>query len=190
MASVVGRWSTTPAINRQTVADHSFYVVLYTIHLCDHLRVHGEERITALEWAIIHDMPETVTSDIPGPVKREVTHDKLLEKVEAQVMDELGYGKPEPSDLAKRIVKAANLIDEVFYLHSEKLLGNRYLDLVSSNSWSRLLKALDLINAWDLNHLINSEMDEMERGVVGLKNDTDLEKLGHVEQKSDDEIPF
>lgn len=193
MASVVGRWSTTPAINRQTIADHSFYVVLYTIHLCDHLRVHGGERIMALEWAAIHDMPETVTSDIPGPVKREVTSDERLEKVEAQIFNELGYGDPEPSDMAKRIVKAANLIDEVYYLHSERLLGNRYLDLVYSNSWSRLLKALDLIRAWELHQVIKDEMDEMERGVVGLKNDTDLTKMGYVEQElviSDDDIPF
>lgn len=175
MASVVGRWSTTPAISRQSIADHSFYVALYTDHMCDMLRLPDGIRYDALHWALIHDMPETVTSDIPGPVKRTITNVMNLNSVEGTIFQELEYPNSAPLfDQSRKIVKAANLIDEVFYLHSEQLLGNKYLDHVARNSWERMEKALDLAGLPHLKDKIWIEMLEMQGGVVGLKNDSDL----------------
>lgn len=181
MAMVIKRWSTTPAINRQDVAQHSFYVVLYTDFITQMLKWPHARCYAALHWAVIHDIPETVISDMPGPVKRIVTNKKALEATEERIFVEFGDGYTHDiSDWQVRaVVKAANLIDEVFYLHSEKLLGNQYLDRVFANSWSRLHKALKKINLTMLMDVVKHELDDMGHGVVGLINDDDLEEGEH-----------
>lgn len=176
MAMVINRWSTTPAINRQNIAEHSFYVALYTDHLCQLLMWPMPRRYEAIHWALIHDMPETVTSDMPGPVKRIVTNKAALQNVEDLIFKEFGDGyKYDRTDWkVAAVVKAANLIDEVFYLHSEQLLGNRYLDRVYFNSWDRMCKALKKAGLPDLYKTISVELEAMKQGVVGLVNDDDL----------------
>lgn len=175
MASVVTRWSTTPCIHRQSIAEHSFYVALYTDAITHLLKWDDRLRYHALHWALVHDMPETVTSDIPGPVKRIVTSAKMLKQTEDSIFHDLGEMYfPEPTEIIKRVVKAANLIDEVFYLRTEILMGNKFLDQVSANSWERMAKALASIDLAGLASLIHQELAEMAKGVVGLKNDDDL----------------
>lgn len=184
---VIKRWSTTPCINRQDIAQHSFYVVLYTDHITQLLGWSPARKYEAMHWAVIHDMPETVTSDIPGPVKRTITNKPALEAVEDQLMKEFGAGyNYDRSDwMIRDVVKAANLIDEVFYLHSEVLLGNGYLDRVFDNSWGRMktaVKKLDVLSASPMGSKISSvivsevrvSLDQMRGGVVGLVNDDDL----------------
>lgn len=175
MAMVVNRWSTIPAIKRQNIAEHSFYVALYTDFLCKLLKWPHPRRYLAIHWALIHDMPETVTSDIPGPVKRTITSKAALRNLEDRLFQEFeeGYGH-DPSDRnVALVVKAANLIDEVFYLHSERLLGNQFLDHVFANSWRRLVKALTAVDLPQAIGTIKLELEEMKRGVVGLINDDD-----------------
>lgn len=173
MTAIVNRWSTTPRIHQQSVAEHSFFVTLYTAHLCDILKWPKIFKAEALQWALIHDIPEAVTSDIPGPVKRIISDAKQLAAMEKYIFDDLNYAY-HASPEAKAIVKAANLIDEVFYLQFERIMGNGFVDLVYQNSWQRMVKALENIKADHLVIHIKMEIEHMGHGVVGLKNDDDL----------------
>lgn len=171
IAAEVHRWSTMPRIKEQSMAEHSFYVALYAMHLCDFLKLPLPRRYPIVQWALIHDMPETVTSDIPGPVKRQVTNHRQMEVLEKKIFEELGSSYwPYPEAQTRDIVKAANLIDEIFYIHSERVMGNGYLAKVWDNSWARMEAALNKIDAGELVFVISQELEAMVEGVVPLKD--------------------
>lgn len=65
--SIVPRWSVVPHHGHQSVADHSFRVVVILRELADRLSI----TLTAedLWYALTHDGAESVTGDIPGKFK-------------------------------------------------------------------------------------------------------------------------
>lgn len=171
MAAVVTRWSTTPHHHKQTIAEHSFYVALYTDFLCQLIRLPHSRKYQIVHWALIHDMPETVLSDTPGPVKRATVNEMNFRAAESQVFGELGsgYDHDDFDKQARGIVKVANLIDEVFYLHMERLMGNQFIERVFQNSWARMIMACrDAGMPTELSNIIKVELDAMMEGVVSL----------------------
>lgn len=175
MASVVTRWSTTPHIKPQVLSDHSFYVALYTDFLCQLLTWGPQDTYLAVHWALIHDMPETVMSDTPGPVKRVIMDYQAFKKTEEGVFGEFGTGYHR--DLLEQhhydVVKAANIIDEVYYLSMECMLGNQFVGRVLINSRARLRRALEEINLTMVLDMIDTELLQMKQGVVSLITEED-----------------
>lgn len=178
MLSHVERWGTSPRLHRQSVADHSFYVVLYTDQLTGLLKWPHARRYKALHWATIHDAPEAVTGDIIGPLKRTVVNKKGLNEYEARVYDHLGadYYNHDASDWQVRdVVKAANLIDEVFYQTVEAMMGNKFFVTLVEYSKSRCVKALVKIGLFDdVWPMVEKELGLMEHGQDMEQNDDDL----------------
>ena len=68
--SFMKRFNNAVHIHEENVAEHSFYVAMYAYALCDELKISGELRETIIEKALIHDVHETVVSDIPHNVKK------------------------------------------------------------------------------------------------------------------------
>ena len=68
--SFMKRFNNAVHIHEENVAEHSFYVAMYAYALCDELKISGELRQTIIEKALIHDVHETVVSDIPHNVKK------------------------------------------------------------------------------------------------------------------------
>lgn len=147
--SWVPRWTIIRRIREQSVAEHSYYVALYAGQVADLVKWKGD-RGTLLKWALLHDLAEVFTSDIPGPTKRAMI-DKG--KGAAFVANELNRRFPDlavPDGVThgafaeiEAIVKVADLIDENCYLASERQLGNGTLDVVRANSLIRLHTAID-----------------------------------------------
>ena len=73
--SQIERCSNTPHIRPYSVAEHSFYICLYTMLFAD-LENQRNTSITydtktAIQKALIHDLEESITGDILYPIKRE-----------------------------------------------------------------------------------------------------------------------
>lgn len=70
----VERWGVIKTLRPQSVAEHSFAVAVIAMELAERLG-HGKVDYTdgmhLLWWSLVHDAPETLTSDIDGKFKRD-----------------------------------------------------------------------------------------------------------------------
>lgn len=69
--SSVHRWNVIATLRPQNVADHCFRVAVIVMELFDRLKLPEDQLVYGLVWALCHDWPETLTSDIDGKFKRE-----------------------------------------------------------------------------------------------------------------------
>lgn len=107
--SVVPRWVIVPTIQRQNVAEHSYHVTQTARWLMQFHASEGDEKL-ALTMAVIdraldHDVEEAATGDRPTPSKQGKTYHA---------------GMPQSAI----IVKIADILEALAFLHEEKLMGN------------------------------------------------------------------
>lgn len=135
------RYNTRTKITNESVAEHSYFVCLYVLEICNYFKVDNETKLEALSLAVIHDLPEIDLSDIPHDVK--MKH-KGLNK-EFEIVEEELFGKlrnrfnlkpTENTNIANKIVKAADLYSVIQFCEHEKVLGNQspYLDLIINDT--------------------------------------------------------
>ena len=83
-----------------------------------------------LQAAILHDMEEGTTGDIPAPVKWQLGG---LSDLETSVREHYQMEMPPLTDEEKRLLKAADYLDGVWTCLDQRLMGNRMIDNVFSN---------------------------------------------------------
>ncbi len=103
----------------ESIADHSYFVALTTMLLVDALREEGLEvdGEKALRMALVHDVPEAKTGDVPMPQKTE-RMDAALSELEDDIAERVLPSGPlasfreaeQGASLEARIVKAADKI--------------------------------------------------------------------------------
>lgn len=194
MLSYVPRWGIAPRHHQQTVAEHSYYVTLYAAQLCDRMGVRDGGRLNVMEYALVHDVFEAWESDIPGPAKRALVDPdraKTYHAAFAAQMDPYyrgshvlgietvqdGHGVERP---IKDIVKVADLIDSVFYLQQELMMGNGFAQGLLGRDMERLRKAAVGVLFPDLFEQFMSDVYD------GLAN---LNKAGAVLPIVDTDLP-
>lgn len=85
-AQYVRRWHLVPMSMSQSVAEHQYNVamLLMLLPVKDGIDVNA-----AVTWAMLHDLPEAVTGDVPTHVKKMSSVIKAeLEEIESEVMGE------------------------------------------------------------------------------------------------------
>lgn len=177
MLAVIPRWSVLPRTRDQSVAEHSFYVALYVDKLVIMLKWPVARRYQAVQHALKHDMPEIVTGDIMGPVKRTISNPKAREELELRVLASLGeYYTHEihPPAEIKRVLKAANIIDEFFYTQMEVSMGNKSLIRMRDMVTVRLARALQPLGLSDLLPDLMKEAESMAEGLDFPQEDSDV----------------
>lgn len=140
-AAFVPRWSIVWTLNRDTVASHSFYVALYSYLIAETLGWDGPRDYVMLR-ALTHDVDETITGDIVGPVKsRIVDQERAEDFVNPFMLSRMGFLvnalyacedglSPIQVDEADRIVHAADKLDALLHLMVDKRMGNSVIDKV------------------------------------------------------------
>lgn len=130
----------------ESVAEHSYYVSLFTMMICDELEVSAKIKNDSLTWALIHDLPEIYTSDIPHSAK--VNTPGMETFLEAVEHDVVANHFKDYSDLFNRvtsgnyeivywIVKLADILSVIQYSTLELRLGNKTMHEVLDNGISR-----------------------------------------------------
>ena len=124
----VPRWVILRRHRQQSLAEHSYFVAVYAKQIAELI---GYKDIKEVMWyALIHDIDETITGDIPGPIKRaafdkkkaeEAMHDVMMHKFGADVLTDLKFTYNE----VRRIVSAADSVEEVCFLMEEMSMGNK-----------------------------------------------------------------
>lgn len=145
MLGHVIRWNVAPRLHNQSVAEHSYFVALYSGKLCGILGASPDEYKAVVSYALHHDMPEIVTSDVPGPAKRAIVDEAKLFEYEQNLMTDLGLGGPEPIPWVKSVVKAADTIEAYFWLSMEVARGNQMMTAERNIAKDRMRIALNKI---------------------------------------------
>ena len=175
MMSFVERWNIAPRSYRQSVAEHSYYVILYASTLCYRLNIQDNERLQIMEAAMSHDMAEIRTGDLPGPAKRAVVdRDKLL-AYEHSFLLELGCTPHNLTEKGWQIIKAADTIDAYYWCAVECAQGNMMMRYEKDVAYDRMRIALQKLGFKNLHQAIDAEAKKLSEGVyLAPRLDSDL----------------
>jgi len=174
--ATVPRWNVVPVVRRQYVAEHTYFVCQYVSELLDHpyyKSAHPDWKLAALRYALVHDAEEARMSDIPGPVKRMIKDDDKLREVEGRVLASMGLSVYSDEKI-KRLVKAADTIDEYFYLCSEAQLGSKIVKVLIGQVHDRMVSALTLAGVPDVLSKVLAQAHKLDDGLYTLSNDDDM----------------
>lgn len=121
----------------QSVAEHSYGVLLIAMALVD-----GEDTSLGADtilYAIMHDMNEIYTGDIPSGFKRRLKteHPGIEAKLDGQFAA--------PSEEVKAIVKLADYLESIHYLREYG--GSRFSERVLTDVMSKFVAELEVSKA-------------------------------------------
>jgi len=144
--SVVPRWSIVWTLQRDTVANHSYFVAFYAHAIAKLIRWDGDLG-NLLFRALVHDSEETISGDIVSPIKEGIislgANDFLKQKLKermpfiAQDLDDMALDEDDLDNEAWLIVKAADKLDALIFLLTERRLGNGVVATHLPRAWSR-----------------------------------------------------
>ena len=138
------RYQIRNKVKRESVAEHLFHVTLYSMIMCDMEKSRGAKIDTerVLKTAIIHDLEESETGDVPFVFKHQ--SDKFEHLVKDMGKDAIKgiFGKMENSDeyvklwanqkdmdtIEGKIIFAADRLDVLLFAMREKAVGNNTFD--------------------------------------------------------------
>ena len=129
------RYNPRLRLTNESVAEHSFFTALFVLEICDKLSIKGELKAKCIEYALLHDIPEIILSDVPYDVKNlSETLRMLLQTFENSFM-ETNY--PDYALHSKdleifSVVKLADLYSVRQYCMVEAALGNKTLDFADA----------------------------------------------------------
>ena len=120
-AGRVTRFHTTPTHQRQNLADHSWGVAMILLQI-----VPAEEMSTVLlQAALTHDLAESVTGDLPYPVKLgSAALSSILDKIEGEFEDR-HLIRVELNATEAHWLKWADMFELALFCKSETDMGNK-----------------------------------------------------------------
>lgn len=122
MAGDVQRFHSTPGITKQTISEHSWGVALIVQYLAPTC---SKRLIMA---ALTHDVAESITGDIPAPVKwADPNVSQLFSIMEKQAEKKLGVDQflEGLSEQEEIILKLADTLEGMFYCNKRMFVGEK-----------------------------------------------------------------
>lgn len=166
------RYNNRPKIKTENVAEHTFYVASTVLKLCTIFNLNESIKNKALEFAIVHDIPEILIGDVPYDTK--VNNPLLREEIEKAEIKSLSDHMPEYLDsyskfieeekletTAYLVTKLADTISVLQYSNRELDLGNNTEQMKNINSGSKeriqklINKLRDSIEEFEIKKNIN-----------------------------------
>lgn len=127
------RYNTRNILKKESVAEHSFYVALFALKICDDYKIDTVNTKMSLIKALLHDMPEIELNDITHNVKERLNLRPFLKKYEDEYFVE-HYKQHEwlmieGNDKINAIVDLADAMSVYQYSLNETMLGNQSADI-------------------------------------------------------------
>ena len=127
------RYNTRLRLKNESVAEHSFYVALLSLMICDDYNISEDISYKAVIKALLHDMPEIETNDITHDTKERLNLRPLLKKYEDEYY-ERNFPKHldvmiDSDELVTTIVDLADSMSVKQYVMSEIELGHDSSDM-------------------------------------------------------------
>jgi 5'-deoxynucleotidase YfbR-like HD superfamily hydrolase len=134
----VRRFHTIDTIKDNSVAEHSYHVAL----LCWLLTI-GQPSTDLLLAALMHDIPEFVTGDIPANTKRDLGLCEKCEELEAGILRSMleGLEHYRLTGPERRVLQLADCMAGMLQCVRERMLGNRNVE-GAYNNWTEYVREL------------------------------------------------
>lgn len=148
--STVMRWTIVRSIHRQSIGEHSHAVAIYADQIARFFKWGGDYG-ALMRYALWHDTLEIASGDAPGPYKRMVerhmSRDELDRLRDAEIaLMRIYFADQEwlcENEEVYCIIKMADTLDEMFWLLTEKRLGNGTLTSLTDQAMFRVHRAFD-----------------------------------------------
>lgn len=143
------RYNNRERIKDESVAEHSFYVALITLMICDKLNLSKQITSDSVIKAILHDMPETELNDITYDVKEKLNLRPLLKTYEDAYFQNNFNSFSElmtsnTRDISDVVVKIADTLSVRQYCTNEKSLGNMNTEIIAiHNNTHNIIEKLE-----------------------------------------------
>lgn len=123
--SEVKRYHTVTTLREETVGHHSHGVAMLCLVLSNY-----SASSSLLEAALIHDLAEHVTGDIPSPAKREYGIGEQVDFLEQRLLASVGLGVITLTPDEQRVLKLADIAQGALFCAREVELGNAKMRIV------------------------------------------------------------
>lgn len=145
--SFMKRFNNEMHFHDESVAEHSFYVSVFAMMICDELAISTDMRRVIIEKAVIHDIHETVISDVPHNVKMiepsilkfytdyELKYNSYHFLSLARIYDSLSLRDRQVCD---EVVTLADIVSVIQYSQLEVSLGNKKFEKILEGAWDRV----------------------------------------------------
>ena len=136
------RFNTVARNNKESVAEHSFFVSFYAMFLSD--LIEGIDKEKVIKLALIHDLEESISGDIPHNVKDKYPDLNLaIEKMNLEIVKEIFQDEKEYIELWKEtrrvdskeaaLMKLCDIISVLLYAEDEIKQGNTFMIPIREN---------------------------------------------------------
>lgn len=125
------RYNNKPKLKDESVAEHSFFVALIGLSICDEYHFSKDVKYEVLLKAILHDLPETEINDITHDVKYRLGLDNYLMKYENEYFENhfpqyaFMMDRTIDDELSDLILDLADAMSVKQYSLNERNLGNK-----------------------------------------------------------------
>ena len=133
-------------IKNESIAEHSFYVGYNVLNICHKYNIPDEIKLKALEFAVIHDIPELYTNDICYITKRdnpklaaildEVERD-FVENEMPEIRDAFFELQNSKNSIEHTILKLADGLSVLQFASREIALGNQSEEMLGIKNESK-----------------------------------------------------
>lgn len=175
-AAHISRYSSIPVLHKESVAEHSYYVALYSALLAADIGLSVTERYEAMQMAIVHDIEECLTGDFLRSFKKSspeldseihraasICADKVFKEIGETSIGHQEWKEAKGLSMPGRVVRFADFLSVVSYLCKEAALGNRYARVMMSTELMEYLKLFHTPNF--LNNGYREYLNEVE-GII------------------------
>lgn len=131
------RYNHKTKLTCENVSEHSYFVTLFTLKICDYLHVDDKTKLDCLIKALIHDAPEIEINDITYDVKAKnpellsILHSLERDFYKKYYYHYLALMADESSNLVNNIVKLADAYSVVQFSLNEIELGNKNKEMIN-----------------------------------------------------------
>lgn len=173
-AGEVKRLHTVPTLRPNTIAEHVYGSMVIATELIKLNRVSAARQSLSLSYEhvmstlLVHDAPESVTGDVPAPLKRQLVallQIDIYDELEQQYYRERKIEVPDLNPVEADIVKAADTMDLGYRCLMEFMLGNRHprMHAVIENVIRYMLEKKHLDGVLDM-------VDHLQESYKGVNN--------------------
>ena len=132
------RYNNKTKLDNENVAEHSYYVALLGLKLCDKFCLNNNIKTKVMIKALLHDIPEMYINDITHDAKIILNINQQLKAFEKYFYETEypQYAKlmKDKDNLVSTIVVIADILSAKQYVLNEFELGNKSSDIVDINN--------------------------------------------------------
>lgn len=147
------RYNTRRHLKDESVAEHSFYVALISLLICEENKFDDKITKDAVIKALLHDMPEIELNDITHDAKEKLKIRNYLKKYEDEYFrdnfPEYAALMIHNKGIASTVVEIADAMSVLQYTDNEQQMGNVDSDIedIRQNSISRIEYNINKLNS-------------------------------------------